>query len=174
MANTYSLISSTTVGASPVATISFTNIPQEFDSLVIKLTNRNNDGSAWSQGQMTINADATTSNYSGKYLGYANGSIVAYTQPTTFGNYFQGYTEGTGTTGYFGAMEIVFPNYKLSRYKNYSVSSVIANNNTQVYFGTFAGIWSSTAAITSIELKNYSSLTWQQNTIATLYGIKKS
>jgi hypothetical protein len=77
------------------------------------------------------------------------------------------------TASTFANNEVTIPNYTSSNFKSYSVDSVTENNATQAYAIFVAGLWSNTAAITSITL-GLSSANFVQYSTAYLYGIKNS
>jgi len=78
-----------------------------------------------------------------------------------------------GQTNVFGNGEIYFPNYLSSVNKSYSSDAVSENNATAAYTALTAGLWSNTAAITSISLSVLVGTKFLQYSTATLYGIKK-
>ena len=65
MANTFQLISSTTVGAGGASSIDFTSIPSTYTDLVIKwsgrLTSTGGDASPWTATGITLNATSPSS-----------------------------------------------------------------------------------------------------------------
>jgi hypothetical protein len=68
-------------------------------------------------------------------------------------------------------MEIYFPNYASATNKSFSIDSVTENNATLANQFLTAGLWSNTAAITSITLLAASGNLAYYST-ASLYGIK--
>lgn len=175
MANTFTLISSVTVGAGSASSIDFTNIASTYTDLVIKLSLRsNNGGSNYDRMDMQFNGD-TASNYK-NMLVYGTGSGTPGTDNggglTSTIRFF--YTNGdASTSNTFSNAEIYIPNYASSNQKSVSLDSVSENNATAAIAGLNAGLWTGTSAITSIKIFCPSS-TLKQYTTAYLYGIKNS
>ena len=174
MANTYSLISSVTVGAGSASSIDFTSIASTYTDLLIKLSLRsNNGGSNYDRMDMQFNGD-TASNYRNMLL-YGTGSAVSSDNGGGLVNTIRFfYTNGdASTSNTFSNAEIYIPNYAGSTQKSASMDSVSENNATAAIVGLNAGLWTGTSAITSIKIFCPSS-TLKQYTTAYLYGIKNS
>jgi hypothetical protein len=77
------------------------------------------------------------------------------------------------TASVFSSGEMCIPNYTGSSYKSFSTDSVQENNATLSRLVLVAGLWSDTAAVTSITLTAAAGL-FVQYSSATLYGIKNS
>jgi len=82
--------------------------------------------------------------------------------------------EDNATANTFGSWEAYVPNYTLSNNKSVSLDSVMENNATAAEQNLVAGLWSNTAAITSIKLLPLNGTAFKQYSTATLYGIKNS
>ena len=80
----------------------------------------------------------------------------------------------TSTASTFSNHEVYIPNYTGSNYKSFSVSSVSEDNNASAYNLLTAGLWSQTAAITSISLAPTYGTGFDTNSTFYLYGIKNS
>ena len=81
-------------------------------------------------------------------------------------------TEGTSaTSNTFATAEIYIPSYRVSQHKQISMDSATENNATTAYRAVDAGLWRSTAAITSIELDGSN---FVSGSSFYLYGIKNS
>jgi hypothetical protein len=166
MANTYTLISSVTVGSGGAQYIDFTSIPATYTDLLIKASIRNNG--SFNDGT-TIYFNSDTSNNTGKRF-YGNGASVSSDSGRFAINNSTGSTDNTFTN-----MEFYVPNYALSNYKSWTADSAMENNGTTAYWTVVAGLWSSTAAITSVRLQNEGGSTSNlQYTTAYLYGISKA
>lgn len=166
MANTYVAIATTTVGAAGTNTIEFTSIPQTYTDLLIKLSSRPTTGAAG--GDLSIGFNSSTSSFTSRYL-LGSGSAAS----SSTGTVLVGLVGSTTTASTFASTEIYIPNYTSSNYKSYSVESCEEANATLAYMAILAGLWSNTAAITSIQLTN-ARPTFAQYSTATLYGIKNS
>jgi hypothetical protein len=169
---TYIQIGSTvTVGAGGTTSITFSSIPSTYTDLVIKLSCRtNNTGAGY---RVVANINGSTANFSGRNI-YGSGSTTGSGTLTT---QIFGFVDGTTeTANTFANNEIYFPNYAGSTNKSISTDSVMENNATQAYMQLAAGLWSNTAAITSINLapETGASDLFLQYTTASLYGISKS
>ena len=169
MADTYTLISSVTVGAGGAASIDFTSIPATYTDLLIKVSGRRS-GTGIDQYQITFNGNG--SNYSDREV-YGSGSAAASGSRSAQSKiYVTGIDSASETTNTFGNTEIYIPNYTGSNNKSLSADSVTENNGTTAYAELTAGLWGNTAAITSISLGVTGSFV--QYSTAYLYGIKNS
>ena len=169
MANTYTLISSVTVGAGGAANIEFTSIPSTYTDLVVKLSGRN---SASGDDRFEIQFNGSSSNLSQRRL-YGEGTNTASDapagaiQPT-------GIVQDSYTANTFGNTEIYIPNYASSNNKSLSVDAITENNATTAYAMMVAGLWSDSSAITSIKLIPMSAGNFKQYSTAYLYGISNA
>jgi len=167
MANTYTLIASSTVGSGGASYIEFTSIPSTFTDLVLMCSTRHNtSGTVANYVDISLNS-STTSLTGIILLGTGTGTA------STTGQY-AGLDSGAGATANtFSNNFYYFPNYRSSDYKSWSVDYVAENNATEAYSGFTAGLWSNTSAITSIRLTPQTGTLIQYST-AYLYGIKNS
>jgi hypothetical protein len=164
---TYVQIGSTvTVGAGGQAAIDFTAIPSTYTDLLLKVSTRLDANNT----AVKIQFNGLTTNLSSRYL-YGSGSAAAsYTDASNI--YFYA-NSSTYTTSTFANSEIYIPNYAGSTAKSVAVDAVTETNASAADMALFAGLWNSTAAITSIKLLPNSGNFVQYST-ATLYGISKS
>ena len=168
MATTYEAIATVTVGSGGAASIDFSSIPATYTDLVVKLSARNTTAN----GLVYFSFNGSTSSRSSRLL-YGDGSSfgsVTYdnTDPRAMIMNESGYTASS-----FGSGEMYIPNYAGSNNKSFSADSVQETNATLAYSYLMAGLWSNTAAITSITLTPNSG-NFAQYSSATLYGIKNS
>jgi hypothetical protein len=85
---------------------------------------------------------------------------------------FRSWVPGVGTTANtFGSGDFYIPNYTSANYKSVSYDVTEENNATQSYSQLGAGLWSNTAAITSITLTAVP--TFAQYSTFYLYGVAK-
>jgi len=164
MALTYTAIATTTVGSGGASSIDFTVIPQTYTDLVVKTSTQ---GSA--NVYFLIRFNSNTSNRSGKYLLYQNGTSVSTGDYEPWG---YGWV-GSGEPQVFGSGEFYIPNYTSSNFKSISSESLYESNAVNPRGTLMAGLWSNTSAITSVNLVPASG-TFAQYTTATLYGIKNT
>lgn len=169
---THTLIQTVTVGAGGAASIAFTSIPGTYTDLKLVLSTRSSAGvNAWSDYVVSFNSTSTSVNWSGRAL-YGTGSAVV---SSSFTNAYLGVGEGNGgTSSVFGNTEFYIPNYASSNNKSVSVDSVSENNATSSLATLVAGLWSNTAAITSISITDFNGGNFVQYSSASLYGIKNS
>ena len=156
-----------------VSYIEFTGIPSTYTDLVVKLSSRTASASQADAVKLTFNGAAA--NYSGKGLGADTGSGSAFSfNNTGTASYSDAYFTSTdaNSASAFGNGEIYIANYATSNYKSVSGDTLSENNGTSSYPLLGAGLWSDTAAITSLRLTPGAS--FKQYTTATLYGISKS
>jgi hypothetical protein len=164
---TYTLIASTTVGAGGASSIDFTSIPATYTDLLVKFSLRT-DVNGWRNIQLKLNT--ATTNFTIKAL-EGNGASASSSSDTIG---YLGTAGGTNiTASTFVNGELYIPNYASSNNKSYSVDNVSENNATTAYASLVAGLWSNTAAITSIGITP-SAGSWVQYSTAYLYGIKNS
>ncbi len=166
MAFTYRKIQSVTVSASTSATIEFTSIPQTYTDLEIVFSLRSNRAEIVDNINLRFNG--TTTNHSARRM-QGNGST---TSSSTFAsNIYIETTASSATVSTFGNGAIYIPNYMGSQNKSVSSISVTENNATQARQNFDFGLWSNTAAITSIALNVLDGTGWLTNSTAVLYGI---
>jgi len=172
MAKTYSLIQAQTL-TSTAASITFSNVPQNFTDLVLKVSARGASNFNPRNFYLNFNSD-TGNNYPFKSL-YGNGSSVGSSNSTSEGftnTAWVGYIPGnTATASTFGNIEIYIPNYAGSAYKFIGSDSVTENNATTAYVSLHAAIWNSTSAITSIQITCSNSENFATNSTFYLYGV---
>ena len=149
------------------STVTFSSIPQGYTDLKVVVSARNTSSGA----SLRLRFNGTTTNHTDRYM-EANGSTVV-SGSNAFGvSYiFVGAVNGSSTTSNtFSNNEIYIPNYAGSTNKSVSADGVSENNATTAYADLAAGLWSNSAAITSIELSPNTNSFAQYSTF-TLYGI---
>jgi len=172
MANTYTLIASSTVGSGGASNIEFTSIPATYTDLNILLSARTNEAQIY--GSMKLQFNNSTTTYSSKEL-YGSGSAAASVSRGVLdsGLYIGDVNGNSSTANSFSNFSIYIPNYTSSDYKSVSSDGVQENNATEAYLRILAGLWSTGNAITSIKF-SYTGSTILQYSTAYLYGIKNS
>jgi hypothetical protein len=174
MADTYTLISSVTVGAGGAATIGFTSIPSTYTDLKLVVSVRTTEANWYSNILLNFNG-SSSANYSFlRFIGIGGGTSTdgPFTSQTTI---YAGETDGsTATSNTFGNSDIYITNYTGSTYKAISIDKALENNSSSNnILGFVAALWSNTSAINSITLTPASGNFVQYST-AYLYGIKNS
>ena len=159
MPATYEPIQTQTVGTA-VSSVTFSSIPQTYTDLVL-VTSGTSSGGA----QMTLRINGATTNYSSNCLS-GNGSSVDSRFITGL-TYIQ-----LGYHDYFTSSQSNAITH-IMNYTNTTTFKTVLNrtNNAAVGVGLSAGLYRSTAAITTFDalplLAN-----WSVGTVFTLYGIK--
>ncbi len=171
MPNTYTLIASNTVGSGGAASVTFSSIASTYTDLLIKVSARTNR-SAYDE-VIGVSFNSSTSNFSWKLL---NGSNLLANSASGTTNIMAGRAvSATATANTFSSAEVYIPNYTSANYKSFSVDSAAENNSATLYdLDLHAGLWSNTAAITSIALTPFSGGSFVQYSNFYLYGIKNS
>ena len=169
MANpTMTLIASNTVGSGGVSSVTFSSIPATYTDLVVKSSIRAT--AATSGGFLTFNG--STSGYSEKLL-YGDGSAAGSASNSGAGFVWPFLTVSSSyTANTFSSGEIYIPNYTSSNFKSVSSDVVQENNATASAVYLDAGLWSNTAAISSITFTSGSN--FAQYSTFYLYGISNS
>jgi len=168
----YVLLEKITVGAAGANSVTFNNIPQTgYTDLVIKSSARTDRASTYDFYKVKFNGSATS--YSERSLN-GNGTAAASetNNSTTYGfNYAIDGASATAST--FSNAEFYIPNYTSANYKSYSTDAVTENNATAAYAAFTAGLWSNTAAITSISFESANAANFVQYSTFYLYGVAK-
>jgi len=170
MANTFVKIATVTVGAGGASSIDFSSIPATYTDLCLKFSLRTNRGTFTAE-LLRVDFNGSSASQSSKLLEGSASTAASFALSTT---QVAAATSSVSTTNTFSNGELYIPNYAGSTNKSISADSVAENNAAAgpLYLG--AGLWSNTAAITSISLTSTISTTIQQYSTATLYGISNS
>jgi hypothetical protein len=159
------LVSTVTVGAGGAASIEFTGIPQSGTDLLLVFSLRSDN----SDDNVKVTLNGSTTGFTNRYLLGTGSSAVS----GTVNGRFVGETSISGqTASTFGNSQVYFPNYTSSANKTWSADGVNENNATAATQLLVAGLWSNTAAITSIGLSVTGNFV--QHSTASLYTITKA
>jgi hypothetical protein len=158
------LIETKTLGTA-AASIEFTSIPQTFTDLVVVASARNTTTSEFYR----IEINGSSANFTSRYL-LGNGSLVS-TGSESLAPYAD-MARSTYTANTFSNSQFYIPNYSGSTNKSISIDSVSENNATEAYASISAGLWSQTAAVTSVLFRPNSG-NFAIGCIFSLYGITK-
>jgi hypothetical protein len=164
---TFEKIATVDVGLLGSASIEFTSIPSTFTDLCLKFSGRGSNLSNVIACNISFNS--STSSFTGKML-LGNGSAAASYNTTRDIGYANA---SNSTSNTFGNMEIYIPNYAGSANKSFSVDTVAETNATNIEMTLISGLWSNSAAITSVSITPAAG-TFVQYSSATLYGITKA
>jgi hypothetical protein len=165
MGNTLKKIQTVTVGAGGASTIVFNSIPQTYTDLKIVVSSRNSLDDA----SFFVRPNGATTNLSARDVRGSGSSTQSINDPSIFASCM---VPSSYTASVFGNGEVYISNYTSSNFKSISIDGVAENNATGTTMSLAAGLWSSTAAITSITLIAGSNGNFVQYSTATLYGIK--
>jgi hypothetical protein len=173
MANTYTLISSITVGSGGAASIDFTSIPATYTDLVLKLSTRSTttDPDRTSVLYTSVKFNNTATTYNTRTLRTTSAAEGSFDSSAFFG-----YTTSSAfNASNFDNGEIYIPNYAGSNQKSFSIDSS-DEQNVATYdstLGLIAARWDGTSAINRITLAlNYGN--FAQHSTAYLYGISNA
>ena len=176
MANTYKLITSSTVGAGGASSVTFSSIPSTYTDLKLVISAQNTSTANNDASNMFMTVNGLTASYSNKFL---YGSATT----TTAGNNSNNLTDKTFVGGYpvvgssaWSNIEIYIPNYTNSSAKCYSADTAAEINSTTLYQATLSlitGYLPTSSAITTITLIAINNAISQGSTFY-LYGINNS
>ena len=170
MANTYTLISSNVL-ASSAASVTFSAIPSTYTDLVLRISARSDTAGTSDQYYVTFNGSGTGYSYTNLYgTGAAAATLTISAQAIIRVRSFDG---NTATANTYGSAEIYIPSYTATQNKPISAFAAMEDNATAAIVGTTAGLWSNTAAITSVTI-SAAGANWLAGSSFYLYGISKS
>jgi hypothetical protein len=158
------LIQHVTIGSGGAASINFASIAADFTDLMLVLSSRSSTNGVVDDPVVTFNN--STSNFSGRRM-YGDGSGRTSTLTTRF---IANTSANSATSSTFGSASLYIPNYASGNFKSFSGDGVSENNATTAYQSIVAGLWSQTAAISTITI-TLGSNTFSQYSTASLYGI---
>jgi hypothetical protein len=171
MATTYTLIDSEVL-ASSAASVTFSSIPADYTDLVI-LTSARIDVSGVS-ANFSIDLINGATGFSNRWMLGTGSGVVSYSTLVGSGPYAGEVNGATSTSNTFDNREIYIPSYLASQNKPFSVLSAMETNSTAAYMSATAGLWSNTAAITSITLGVESTYNFVTGSSFYLYGISNA
>jgi len=145
----YVLLSEVTVGEAGAASVTFSNIPQTgYTDLKVVCSTRDSDTGG---GTVAMSFNGVTTNLSRRAL-IGNGSTASSDTSTAASAINVRTDSNDRTANTFGSGEFYIPNYTSSNFKSVSAEGVEENNATGALMNMVAGLWSNTAAITSITM----------------------
>ena len=168
MANTFDLISSSTVNSSGISVIEFNSITQTYTDLLIKASTR----CSFDWLLFEFNNSGGTA-YSQTYFRGDGNSGLSSSQP----NKPAAYATITGqnvTANTFGSADIYISNYTNSNSKAISGDGVSEANQIAAYSYLTHSVWNNSAAITKIKITNSGVTDFAVNSTFYLYGISNS
>lgn len=155
--------------ASPVASVTFSSIPQGYTDLMLKVSARNVSG-IYVFDYLNIAFNGSSADYTLRTLEGDGSSPFTATRSLYTVNLSARISGASATNNIFCNTEIYIPQYRSSNYKSISGDYGVETNATTTYLGLIAGLWSQTAAITSLTFSTSVSSIGPNSTF-TLYGI---
>jgi hypothetical protein len=169
MPTTMNLIAKQTIGAGGAASVIFSSIPQTFTDLKLVVSLRSVFAGGFTNCSLSING--SSANFSSRLLESQSTSVNSYTRTDNLNLLFA--NANTSTSNTFSNGEVYFPNYTSSNNKSFSVDIVAENNAAEGYNMAKAGLWSNTAAISSLTVTPQNG-TFGEFSEVTLYGISSN
>jgi hypothetical protein len=170
VADTFVKIATVTVGSGGASTMAFSSIPSTYTDLVVKTSIRTSRGT-FAADLIRVDFNGSSASQSSRLIEGSSSTASSFALSTT--QVITG-TTSVSTANTFSNGEIYIPNYAGSTNKSISADSVAENNSASGPLYLASGLWSNTAAITSITLTDVNSATFQEYSTATLYGILKA
>jgi hypothetical protein len=176
MASTYTLISSSVL-ASPAASVTFSSIPV-YKDLVLVTSARTDSATAYRAMKLNFNNDATDF-YSETFLYYTNGNPLAAARGasnTTLGGAGGIFTNSNANSAdTFNYAQFYIANSSGSTYKIITTYSTSQSTTIgQLQTGIEAGLYGKTPAINRIDIAPLNVNNWVTNSSFYLYGIADS
>ena len=161
-----------TVGSGGTYSVTFNNIPQTYTDLKLAVSLRENSSGTINQLFIRLNNSSAAAYSRTTIYGYNNGVFTDRTSnQTELGITFT--NPGSSTASTFSNNEITIPNYRSTTYKSIIGDGAAASNSLLYAAPALSGgLWSSNTPITSLTVF-YSSVSIQQHSTFTLYGISR-
>ena len=153
------------------ANITFSAIPATYTDLCIVVSARSSVGGN-EDGVWISQINGSGSNLTNKWL-RGSGSSVLSSDSALYGIYVGQVNGATATANSFGNFSIYITDYASANYKSISIDGAQERNATESYMGFTSGLWSNSAAITSITLDTQVGDFVQYST-AYLYGVSNA
>ncbi len=167
MAYSFELIEAKTLTTTS-SSVTFSSIPATYTDLKLVSSARTDNSGIGDVIKISFNGSSAS--FTGRYIQGDGGSASGGTFTQIAGQA----NGATSTADTFSSQDIYIPNYTSSNYKSFSVDSVVETNaSTGVATNFSAGLWSDTAAITSITLTPNAGTVFVTHSTFYLYGIKK-
>ncbi len=178
MAFTHSKLAESTVGSGGTTSVTFNNIPQNYNDLMLYISIRSSRTGVLADS-IGYRFNGSTVGYNTRYI-YSDGSSVISSSDTTlspagetWGRFDGGVINaGNSTSDTFTSIALYIPNYAGGNTKTFSSEIVSENNATTAISQITAGLWSNTTAITSIAFRDNNLGNIAQHSTFTLYGVK--
>jgi len=173
LASTYTLISSNVLSSS-AASVTFSAIPSTYTDLVLRVSGRTDTaGQAIDTIQLQFNGTGGTAYSYTRLTGSGSAAASSRGSSVSVINGYYVLDAATATANTFGSVEIYIPSYTVSQNKPLSIIGAQEDNNAAAYMAATAGLWTNTAAITSITVLNGGG-NYISGSSFYLYGISKN
>ena len=151
---------------SDTASITFSSIPQTFETLVLELRSRTNAAANNDSVIVTFNGDTTNANYDRELVVFsASSSTPAYNSSTRLAITTLGDTAPTDT---FGECEMRVPHYSGNAVKVAKSQNIQGSTTSVLQFSLGVTRWKTSAPITTILLQPNVGALFKAGTVATL------
>lgn len=167
-------IATTLVGAGGSATVTFSNIPQGYKHLQIRMIARTNRANSGGGDYLKINFNGDTGTNYAYHEVYGNGTTAAAQAATSsaFG-FLERAADAGATSGMFGAILTDILDYaNTNKYKTLRFLGGYDNNSTGGSVMLGSSLWMNTAPITSIVLTQGGGTSFAQYSRFSLFGLK--
>jgi len=174
MALTYVAIAKIETANNTTATVTFSSIPQTYTDLIIFMSARTDLNTSQRYANIQIKPNGSGADGSDRNLFTIDGATVG---SGSDGVLIAGEAANDSlTASVFGNSYVYIPNYTSSNNKSTSMDGVNENNATAAAVVMFAGLWSNSAAITSIDITPQagSGTNFKQYSTFYLYGVKNT
>jgi hypothetical protein len=167
---TFILINSVTVGSGGASSIDFTSIPATYTDLQVILSTRLTSTGGATDTTWLNSVNSNTSSFTDLVIRSDAASITGFVPSET--PYYVGQSPtGSALSSTFASHVVYIPDYTNTSYnKSIGNHSAQENNTTTAYIGATSGVWSQTAAISSLSFTPNSG-NFAQYSSAYLYGI---
>jgi hypothetical protein len=162
-----------TVGAGTDSSVSFTNIPQTYTDLIVKVSGHLT-GTGFGAATIKLIFNSSTSGYSWRSV-LTDSAGGSYSQKGDSVAFIEAgilpASQSSPTVNVFGIADMLISNYSSNNSKAVSIDYAQESGGVDNYIGFVSGIWSNTAPVTSLTITPNSSNFSQYSTF-TLYGVK--
>ena len=148
MPSTYTLISSNVL-SSAAASVTFSAIPSTYTDLVVRWSGRGDGAGSY---YITFNGTGGTSYSHTRITGSGSAASSGQASNAAFIQYVASLEDSSYTANTFDSNEIYVPNYTTSNNKPTGGGGTMENNATSSFMNATAGLFRSSAAITSLTI----------------------
>jgi len=157
------------------ASVTFNNIPQSYNDLMIIATTGRDQSVGTGSAVLRFNGDTSTSYSSTRFGGIGSSGTYTQRQTSTDTVWYGEAGEVAGLGEAHAASTIFIPNYTSGMTKTFSTESFRERDNAATYMAHVGGQWRKNEPITSVTLyPQQPSVLWLAGTSFTLYGLMSS